>query len=70
MPADNPISWLFLTIIGLYFVFRFLRSLYIEAEKRRMERERGSQEIFFENTIDKSNVAAYNRYINKERYKK
>lgn len=70
MPADNPISWLFLTIIGLYFVFRFLRSLYIEAEKRRIERERRSQEIFFENTIDKSNIAAYNRYINKERYKK
>lgn len=67
--ADNPISWLFLTIIGLYFVFRFLRSLYIESEKRRIERERGSQEIFFENTIDKSNVAAYNRYINTERKK-
>lgn len=60
--ADNPISWLFLTLIGLYFIFRFLRSLYIEAEKRRIERE---QEIFFENTIDKSNIAAYNRYINK-----
>lgn len=65
--ADNPISWLFLTIIGLYFAFRFLRSLYIESEKRRIERERMSQEIFFENTIDKSNIAAYNRYINTER---
>lgn len=65
--ADNPISWFFLTIIGLYFVFRFLRKLYIESEKRRIERERVSQEIFFENTIDKSNIAAYNRYINTER---
>jgi hypothetical protein len=64
--ADNPISWFFLMVIGLYFVYRFLRAVYLEYEERRKEREYYvNQEIFLQNTIDKSNVMAYNKYINK-----
>lgn len=64
--ADNPISWFFLMIIGLYFVYRFLRAVYLEYEERRKEREYYvNQEIFLQNTIDKSNAMAYNKYINK-----
>ena len=64
--ADNPISWFFLMVIGLYFVYRFLRATYLGYEKRRKEREYYvNQEIFLQNTIDKSNIMAYNRYINK-----
>ena len=64
--ADNPISWFFLMVIGLYFVYRFLRAVYLEYEERRKEREYYvNQEIFLQNTIDKSNIMAYNRYINK-----
>ena len=64
--ADNPISWFFLMVIGLYFVYRFLRAVYLEYEERRKEREYYvNQEIFLENSIDKSNIIAYNRYINK-----
>jgi hypothetical protein len=64
--ADNPISWFFLMVIGLYFVYRFLRAAYLEYEERRKEREDYvNQEIFLQNSIDKSNTIAYNRYINK-----
>ena len=64
--ADNPVSWFFLMVIGLYFVYRFLRAVYLEYEERRKEREYYvNQEIFLQNTIDKSNIMAYNRYINK-----
>jgi len=64
--ADNPVSWFFLMVIGLYFVYRFLRAAYLEYEERRKEREYYiNQEIFFENNIDKSNAQAYNKYINK-----
>lgn len=61
--ADNPVSWFFLMVIGLYFVYRFLRAAYLEYEERRKEREDYvNQEIFFQNSIDKSNIMAYNRY--------
>ena len=64
--ADNPVSWFFLMVIGLYFVYRFLRAVYLEYEERRKEREYYvNQEIFLQNAIDKSNAMAYNRYINK-----
>lgn len=64
--ADNPISWFCLMVIGLYFVYRFLRAAYLEYEERRKEREYYiNQEIFLENSIDKSNIQAYNKYINK-----
>lgn len=64
--ADNPISWFFLMVIGLYFVYRFLHAAYLEYEERHKEREYYiNQEIFLQNTIDKSNIMAYNRYINK-----
>jgi len=64
--ADNPVSWFFLMIIGLYFVYRFLRAAYLEYEERCKEREYYiNQEIFLQNAIDKSNVMAYNKYINK-----
>ena len=63
--ADNPISWFILMVIGLYFVYRFLRAVCLEYEKRYKEREYYvNQEIFLQNTIDKSNTIAYNRYIN------
>jgi len=62
--ADNPISWFFLMVIGLYFIYRFLRAAYFEYEERRKEREDYvNQEIFLQNTIDKSNIMAYNKYI-------
>ena len=68
MPADNPISWLILTIIGLYYIYRFLRKLYFEVEERRKERERyNDNEIFLESNLDKRNIAVYNRYNNKRR---
>lgn len=66
MEADNPISWFILMCIGLFFVIRFLYKVYKAAEEQRAERERGAQEIFLENSIDKRNIMSYNRSINKE----
>ena len=66
MEADNPISWFILMCIGLFFVIRFLYKVYKAAEEQRAEREREAQEIFLENPLDKRNIMAYNRSINKE----
>lgn len=66
MQADNPISWFILMCIGLFFIIRFLYKVYKAAEEQRAERERGAQEIFLENSIDKRNIMSYNRSINKE----
>ncbi len=64
--ADNPISWFCLMVIGLYFVYRFLQAVYLKYEECHKEREYYvDQEIFLENSIDKSNIMAYNKYINK-----
>ena len=63
--ADNPVSWFFLMVIGIYFVCRFLRQAFFEYEERREERERYVDQLFLENSIDKSNIKAYNRYIHK-----
>lgn len=63
--ADNPVSWFLLMIIGLYFIYRFLRKAFFEYEECRKERERYVDQLFLENSIDKSNIKAYNRYINK-----
>ena len=61
--ADNPVSWFFLMVIGIYFICRFLKQIIDENECIKAEREeKACQEIFFENSIDKSNVAAYNKY--------
>ena len=64
--ADNPISWFILMLLGLFFVAHFLLSIIREAEARRLEREREAQEIFLESPLDKRNIIAYNRSINKE----
>lgn len=63
--ADNPVSWFFLAVIGIYFICRFLKRIIDENERIKVEREKACQEIFFENSIDKSNIKAYNKYINK-----
>jgi len=63
--ADNPVSWFFLTVIGIYFICRFLKQIINENERIKAEREKACQEIFLENNIDKSNIMAYNKYINK-----
>ena len=64
--ADNPISWFYLMIIGLYLVYRFLRAICFRNKERHIEQEHYvNQEIFLENSIDKSNIMAYNKYINK-----
>lgn len=60
--ADNPISWFLLMIVGFYFGYKFLRQAFLEYEERRQERERYVDQLFFENSIDKSNAQAYNRY--------
>ena len=65
--ADNPVSWFFLTIIGIYFICRFLKKIIDENERIKAEREKACQEIFFENSIDKSNTMAYNRFINRRK---
>lgn len=68
--ADNPVSWFFLTVIGIYFVCRFFKKVIDEKERLQAEREKACQEIFFENTLDKTNAMAYNKYMNrKERNK-
>lgn len=68
--ADNPISWFFLTVIGIYFICCFLKKIinkngYIKSERK----EKICQEIFLENSIDKSNIMAYNRFINRRENK-
>ena len=63
--ADNPVSWFFLAVIGIYFICHFLKRIIDENERIKAEREKACQEIFFENSIDKSNIKAYNKYINK-----
>ena len=63
--ADNPVSWFFLTVIGIYFICRFFKQVVNENERIKAEREKACQEIFLENSIDKSNIMAYNKYINK-----
>ena len=62
--ADNPISWLILTIVCLYLIGRFLWRVIQENEHIKAEREKICNEIFLENSIDKRNIACYNRYIN------
>lgn len=64
--ADNPISWLILTIVCLYLIGRFLWKVIQENEHIKAERKKICNEIFLENSIDKRNIACYNRYINKE----
>lgn len=65
--ADNPFSWLILMIICLYLIGRFLWKVIQENEHIKAEREKICNEIFLENSIDKCNIACYNRYINKGR---
>ena len=65
--ADNPFSWLILTIVCLYLIGRFLWKVIQENEHIKAEREKICNEIFLENSIDKRNIACYNRYINKGR---
>ena len=67
--ADNPISWFFLTVIGIYFICRFLKKIIGENEYIKSEREKVCQEIFLENPIDKRNIMAYNRFINRRENK-
>lgn len=68
--ADNPVSWFLLTIILFYFGIRFLRQVYLEAEARRLERERYiNNEIFLEKELDKKNIMAYNKYNEERRYR-
>lgn len=67
--ADNPISWFFLTVIGIYFICRFLKKIIDENERIKSEREKACQEIFLENPIDKTNIIAYNRFINRRENK-
>lgn len=68
--ADNPISWLILAIVCLYLIGRFLWKVIQENERIKAEREKICNEIFLENSVDKRNIACYNRYINKERKSK
>lgn len=65
--ADNPFSWLILVIVCLYLIGRFLWKVIQENEHIKAEREKICNEIFLENSIDKRNIACYNRYINKGR---
>ena len=68
--ADNPVSWFFLTVIGLYFLYRFLKKIIDENERIKAEKEKTYQEeIFLQNSIDKSNIMAYNRFINRRENK-
>ena len=67
--ADNPVSWFFLTVIGIYFICRFLKKIIDENERIKLEREKACQEIFLENPIDKTNIIAYNRFINRRENK-
>lgn len=67
--ADNPVSWFFLTVIGIYFICRFLKKIIGENEYIKSEREKVCQEIFLENPIDKRNIMAYNRFINRRENK-
>lgn len=67
--ADNPVSWFFLTVIGIYFICRFLKKIIDENECIKSEREKACQEIFLENPIDKKNIIAYNRFINRRENK-
>lgn len=64
--TDNPISWLILVIVCLYLIGRFFWKVIQENERIKAEREKICNEIFLENSIDKRNIACYNRYINKE----
>ena len=67
--ADNPVSWFFLTIIGIYFICRFIKKIIGENECIKSEREKVCQEIFLETPIDKRNIIAYNRFINRRENK-
>ena len=67
--ADNPVSWFFLTVIGIYFICRFLKKIIDENECIKSKREKACQEIFLENPIDKKNIIAYNRFINRRENK-
>ena len=66
MPADNPVSWFLLMLLGLYGIYKFLRKVYEESERLKAEREQAVQEIFLESPIDKRNAVWYNKYINEK----
>ena len=63
--ADNPVSWFFLMVIGIYLICHFFKKVINEKERIQAEREKACQEIFFENPIDKKNIIAYNRFIDR-----
>ena len=67
--TDNPVSWFFLAVIGIYFICRFLKKIINENERLKAEREKACQEIFFENSLDKTNAMVYNRFINRRENK-
>lgn len=67
--ADDPVSWFFLTVIGIYFICRFFKKVINESKRLKAEREKACQEIFFENPLDKTNAMAYNRFNNRRKNK-
>ena len=70
MPADNPVSWLLLMMLGLYLLCRFFANVINETERIKKEKERESREIFLENPIDKRNAVWYNSINDEQRRKK
>jgi hypothetical protein len=66
MPADNPVSWFFLLILGIYGVCKFFSKVMKESERLKAERQRAVEEFFAEKPLDKINIQAYNNYINKK----
>lgn len=62
--ADNPVSWLILTIVCLYFICRLFWRIIQEDTQIKQEREKACQEIFLENPVDRANAMCYNKYIN------
>jgi hypothetical protein len=61
--ADNPASWLFITLLGLYLIARFLYKVICEEIRIKEERERVVNEYFNETPLDKRNIMVYNEYM-------
>jgi hypothetical protein len=61
--ADNPYSWAILTIIGLFFICKFLYKIIQENEKIKAKRMRQADEYFSESAIDKRNALIYNKFM-------
>ena len=62
--ADSPFAWAMLTIVGLFYIGKFLYKIVQVYEEAKTLRQKEADEYFSESAIDKRNAMMYNRFMN------